>query len=258
MSSLTSFGSAGMEGRGYADEAIASPSSTNSSTLVYLTIMAPKTIPIPSILTQKKKSKRKAAREPLVFYKRSKRALPEGPPLSGSLDPNIWMDQHVQFNLFPKEKELFKGMTEEEASNIGYELIARLNTTIKSNEELTLRVVEVEKVIADEKAKAKTLLADVRTTTRQLQRSNNDLKLDLQHSAEKNKELVTERDNLLAEWDSLCGKVPLENPHLDMIKIIVNEELVAMPTVPETPTPVVPFVEHLVVEVIEETEGTNA
>ncbi|KAG2384143.1 uncharacterized protein HKW66_Vig0150940 [Vigna angularis] len=69
---------------------------------------------------------------------------------------------------------------------------------MKSNEELTLQVAEVEKVVANEKTKAKTLLGEARTITCQLQISNDDLKLDLQCSGEKNKKLVTERDDLLA------------------------------------------------------------
>ncbi|KAG2389660.1 uncharacterized protein HKW66_Vig0177330 [Vigna angularis] len=135
-------------------------------------------------------------------------------------------------------------MTKEEASDMAYELAARsnvciayvasrrkvaasvelqalqekLDATIKSNEELTLRVAEVEKVPVDEKTKAKTLLAEARTIARQLQQSNNGLKLDLQRSVEKNKELVIERESLLTKRDSLHGKVQKlddENKFLD-------------------------------------------
>lgn len=62
-------------------------------------------------------------------------------------------------------------------------------------------------MVEDDKSKAKTLLAEACTSVRQLQRSNDDLKLDIQRSTEKSKELVTERDNLLTERDSLRGKM---------------------------------------------------
>lgn len=170
----------------------------------------------------------------------------------------------------------------------------KLDEVVKSNKELTLRLAEVERMVEDDKSKAKTLLAEACTSVRQLQRSNDDLKLDIQRSTEKSKELVTERDNLLTERDSLRGKmqkmeeenkflgdevinehvlgfnkpiarcnllyqVPLDDPHFDVTKIIVNGELVPISTIPKTPTLIVQTVKpHPIVEVIEETDGANA
>ncbi|KAG2399372.1 uncharacterized protein HKW66_Vig0081460 [Vigna angularis] len=82
-----------------------------------------------------------------------------------------------------------------------------LNIQSSSNEELTLWLEEFGKASEDEKKKAKTLLAEARHNAHSLQRSNDDLKLDLESSGDKNKDLVTERDNLLTERDSLHGKV---------------------------------------------------
>lgn len=59
-------------------------------------------IPISFGPTQKKKkNKQKAAWEPLVSSKCNKRNLPEGPPLSGLLDPNAWVVRriHLTFSL---------------------------------------------------------------------------------------------------------------------------------------------------------------
>lgn len=58
---------------------------------------------------------------------------------------------------------------------------------MKSKKELTLRLAEVEKMAEDNKAKAKTLLVEACSSKRQLQRSNDDLTLDMQRSAKKNK-----------------------------------------------------------------------
>ncbi|KOM29070.1 hypothetical protein LR48_Vigan632s000500 [Vigna angularis] len=151
-----------------------------------------------------------------------------------------------------EEKEYSKGMIEEEVSNMAYELAARsrvcmayaasrrkvaafvelqalqekLEATVKSNEELTLRVAKVEKFVVDDKAKAKALLAEARTIARQLQRSNDDLKLDLPCSGERNKELVIERDDLLIERDSLRGKLQkLDDENKFLGEEVINEHV---------------------------------
>ncbi|KOM56503.1 hypothetical protein LR48_Vigan10g239500 [Vigna angularis] len=114
----------------------------------------------------------------------------------------------------------------------------KLDATMKSNEELTLQVAEVEKVVANEKTKAKTLLGEARTITCQLQISNDDLKLDLQCS------------------------VLLDDPRFDIMKMVVEGKLVNVPlrNIPKTSTPIAPFAEPqpVVVENIEEAEGENA
>ncbi|WVZ07137.1 hypothetical protein V8G54_020483 [Vigna mungo] len=124
-------------------------------------------------------------------------------------------------------------------------------------------------------------------------RSHEDLKLDLQRSTSKNKELVIKRDNLLTERGTLrntmlklendnkflvdevvnehvlnfettlaqCNlvfHVPINDPHLNVEMIVVNGELMPM-HVPPPSTPVVQDVEQPpIIEVIEETDGVNA
>ncbi|WVZ06446.1 hypothetical protein V8G54_019792 [Vigna mungo] len=146
---------------------------------------------------KKKKNKRKVAREPSVSSKRSRRALHDGPPLSGLFDLSLWVAKRIHFDLFTKKKGFVKGMTEEEASNMAFELAARsamcmafelaaqspmcmayaaekkettstelqalqekYDEAVKSNKELTLRLAKVEKMAEDDKNKANTLLAE--------------------------------------------------------------------------------------------------
>ncbi|KOM55958.1 hypothetical protein LR48_Vigan10g185000 [Vigna angularis] len=272
-----------------------------------------------SDLTQKKKkNKRKAARELSVSSKRSRRALPNSAPLSGPVDPSLWVAKHIDFDLFIEEKGFVKGMTEEEASNMAFDLAARstmcvayavekkattsieiqalqekYDKAMKSNKDLTLRLAEVEKMPEDDKNKANTLLVESRSFHPKLQRSNDDLKLDLLRFTEKGKELIAERDNLLSKWDSLrdnvqkledenkflgeevinehvldfekafsqCNllyHVPLDDSRFNVMKMIVNGELVPIP-VPETLAPTVEATQPpLVIEVIVEIDGANA
>ncbi|KOM34335.1 hypothetical protein LR48_Vigan02g048500 [Vigna angularis] len=129
-----------------------------------------------------------------------------------------------------------------------------------------------------DKNKAITLLAESHSSHRKLQCSNDELKLDPQRSTNKNKELVTKRDNLLTERGALrdtvlklenenkflgdevvnehlldfekalaqCNllfQVPLEDPHLDVGMIVVEVELVPI-QVPPPSTPIIQAVEQ--------------
>ncbi|KOM56733.1 hypothetical protein LR48_Vigan10g262500 [Vigna angularis] len=169
----------------------------------------------------KKKAKRKAAREASVESQPAKRLLPDGPPLPGLLSPNSWVAKRLHFDLFAEEKTLVSGMTEEEVSNMSLELTARLalcqtyaaqkkasasaelqalqakfDSTIKANQDLTLLLVETERVAKEDKKKASTLLAEARATQRRMQRSLDDAKLDLQKPTSSNATLTAERDSL--------------------------------------------------------------
>ncbi|KOM55488.1 hypothetical protein LR48_Vigan10g138000 [Vigna angularis] len=203
----------------------------------------------------KKKGKCKTAWESSVSSKHSKRSLSDDPPLSGPLSSNSWVAKCIHFDLFAEEKNLMKGMTEEEASNMAWELAAR--STMK----LTLRLAEVERITDEDKRKDNTLLVESRSAQRRLQRSSDDLKLDLQKSTNKYKELGTDRDNLLVERDVLRDRVlkletdnkflgdevvkehllgfgkalaqcnvffqiPLEDPHLDVSMVVMDGKLV--------------------------------
>ncbi|XP_017422236.1 uncharacterized protein LOC108331807 [Vigna angularis] len=271
---------------------------------------APPAEPIP-----KKKGKRKVVRELSAESKHAKRSLPDGPPLSGPLSPNSWVAKRIHFDLFAEEKALVSGMTEEEASNMAMELATRstmclayaaqkrasastefqvlqekFDAAVKSNQDLTLRLAETERMAEEDKKKASTLLAEARATQRRMQRSLDDAKLDLQKATASNTKLMAERDGLLADQDSLqdrltkleadnkflgdevmnehllgfekalaqCNllfQVPTDDPRLDVSMMVVDEKLVPIHVPPPSP-PAVPTVEA-VVEVIEETDGAD-
>ncbi|KOM35252.1 hypothetical protein LR48_Vigan02g140200 [Vigna angularis] len=199
----------------------------------------------------KKKGKQKVVRESSASSKRSKRALPDGPPLSRPLSPNSWVAKRIHFDLFAEEKALVKGMTEDEVSNMAMELAARstmclayaaqkrasasielqslqekYDAAVKSNQELTLRLTETKRIADEDKKKANTLLAEARSTQHRMQRSYDDLKLDLQNATTKNKELVIERDGLLANRDSLRDRVlKLEADNKFLGDEVVNDHL---------------------------------
>ncbi|KOM41465.1 hypothetical protein LR48_Vigan04g166300 [Vigna angularis] len=193
----------------------------------HLADKVPQSEPIP-----KKKGKRKAVRKSSVESIRAKRTLPNGPPLSGPLSPNSWVAKRIHFDLFAEEKALVNGMTEEEASNMAMELAARstmclayaaqkrasastelqslqekYDAAVKSNQDLTLCLAETERIADEDKKKANTLLAETGSAQHRMQQSFDDLKLDLQKATTSNKELMTERDGLLADRDLLRDRV---------------------------------------------------
>ncbi|KOM45688.1 hypothetical protein LR48_Vigan06g099400 [Vigna angularis] len=158
--------------------------------------------------------------------------LPDRPPLSRLLSPN-------------------SGMTEEEAFNMAMELVARstmclayaahkrasastklqalqekFDAAFKSNQDLTLRLAETERMAEEDKKKASTLLAEARATQRRMQQSLDDAKLDLQKATTSNTKLTVERDALLAERDSLQDRVTrLEADNKLLGDEVVNEHL---------------------------------
>ncbi|KOM58054.1 hypothetical protein LR48_Vigan11g108700 [Vigna angularis] len=209
---------------------------------------APQSEPIP-----KKKGKRKVVRESFAESKRAKRTLPDGPPLSGPLSPNSWVVKRIHFHLFAEEKALVSGMTEEEASNMAMELAARSTmclayiaqkrastsielqalqekyvASVKSNQDLTLRLAEIERIADKDKKKANALLAEERAAQRRMQRSFDDLKLDLQNATTSNKDLMAKREGLLADRDSLRDRVlKLEADNKFLGDEVVNEHLLS-------------------------------
>ncbi|KOM34635.1 hypothetical protein LR48_Vigan02g078500 [Vigna angularis] len=264
-------------------------------------VQSPKSVRRPTDKVQqsepipKKKGKRKVVRESSASSKRSKRALPDGPPLSGPMSPNSWVAKHIQFDLFVEEKALVKGMIEEEASNMAMELATRSTmcmayAAVKSNQELMLRLAETERIADEDKKKANTLLAEAHSAQRRMQQSYDDLNLDLQNATTKNKELVTERDDLLADRDSLrdrvlkleannkflgdevvnehllgfekalaqCNilfQVPTEDPRLDVSMMVVDGKLVPIHVPPPSPL-AIPNVQTPV-EVFKEIDGAD-
>ncbi|KOM34851.1 hypothetical protein LR48_Vigan02g100100 [Vigna angularis] len=198
----------------------------------------------------KKKGKRKAVRESSTESKHAKRSLPDGPPLSGL------------------------GMTEEEASIMAMELAARLtmclayvaqkrasastelqalqekfDATVKSNQDLTLRLAETERMAEEDKKKANTLLAEARATQRRMQRSLDDAKLDLQKATTSNTKLM------VARLVQPPLQVSTDDPRLDVSMMVVDGKLVPIHVPPPSP-PAVPNVEAAI-EVIVETDGAD-
>ncbi|KOM27520.1 hypothetical protein LR48_Vigan432s002500 [Vigna angularis] len=240
--------------------------------------------------------------------KHAKRSLPDGPPLSGLLSPNSWVAKRIHFDLFVEEKALVSGMTEEEASNMAMELAARstmclayaaqkrasastelqalqekFDAAVKSNQDLTLRLAETERMAEEDKKKASTLLAEARATQRRMQRSLDDAKLDLQKATTSNTKLTAERDSLqdrvtkLEAENKLLGdevvnehllgfdkalaqcnllfQVPTDDPRLDVSMMVVDDKLVPIHVPPPPPTTVSNV--EAAAEVIAETEGAD-
>ncbi|KOM37180.1 hypothetical protein LR48_Vigan03g056100 [Vigna angularis] len=144
-------------------------------------------IRISSDPTQKKK--RKATQEPLVSSKRSKRKK-----AAASTELQVLQE--------------------------------KFDEVVKSHKELTFLLAEVEKMAEDDKAKAKILLPKSRASMRQLQRYNDDLKLDLLCFTEKNKELTTKRGILLIKRNSLRDKVQkMEKENKFLGEEVINEHV---------------------------------
>ncbi|KOM53185.1 hypothetical protein LR48_Vigan09g184400 [Vigna angularis] len=256
----------------------------------------------------KKKGKRKAARETFAESKHAKRSLPDGPPLPSLLSPNSWVAKHLHFDHFAEDKALISGMTEEEVSNMSLELTARaalcqtyaaykrasasaelqelqakLESTIKANQDLTLRLAETERMAEEDKNKASTLLAEGRAVQRRMQRSLDDAKLDLQKATASNTTLTTERDSLLDRVTKLEAEVkllgdevvnehvlgfdkavaqchllfqvPTDDPRLDVSMMVVDDKLVPIHVPPSSP-PVGQNVEAPI-ETVGETDGAE-
>ncbi|KAG2402507.1 uncharacterized protein HKW66_Vig0237040 [Vigna angularis] len=247
--------------------------------------------PIPLLLPSpppKKKGKRKVARETSAESKHAKRSLPDGPPLPSFLSPNSWVAKHLHFDHFAEDKALVSGMTEEEASNMSMELTARaalcqayaahkkasasaelqalqakLESSIKANQDLTLQLAETERMAEEDKKKASTLLAEGRASQRRTQRSLDDAQLDLQKAIASNTTLMAERDSLLdrvtkleaevkllgdevvnehvLDFDKalaqchLLFQVPTDDPRLDVSMMVVDNQLVPISVPPSSP-----------------------
>ncbi|KOM57469.1 hypothetical protein LR48_Vigan11g050200 [Vigna angularis] len=236
----------------------------------------------------KKKGKRMAAQETSAESKHAKRSLPDGPPLPGLLSSDLWVAKRLHFDLFTEEKALVSGMTEEEASNMALELTARLamcqtyvaqkkafasvelqalqarfESTFKANQDLTLQLAEAEWMAEEDKKKASTLLAEARATQRRMQRSLDDVKLDLQKATSSNATLTAERDSLRGQVTKLeaevkllgdevvnehvlsfdkalaqCNllfNVPIDDPRLDVSMMVVDNKLVPISIPPSSP-----------------------
>ncbi|KAG2405441.1 uncharacterized protein HKW66_Vig0046960 [Vigna angularis] len=129
---------------------------------------------------------------------------------------------------------MVSGMTDEEASNMTLELAARLalcqtyvarkkasavaelqelqaklESSIKANQDLTLKLAETERMAEEDKKKANTLLAEGRAAQRLTQRSLDDALLDLQKATASNNTLKTEWDSLLDRVTKLEAEVKL-------------------------------------------------
>ncbi|KOM39772.1 hypothetical protein LR48_Vigan03g315400 [Vigna angularis] len=219
----------------------------------------------------KKKGKRKAVRESSAESKRAKRTLPDAMELAA---------RSTMCLAYATQKRA-SASTELQA------LQEKYDAAVKSNQELTLRLAETERIADEDKKKANTLLVEARAVQRRMQRSFDDLKLDLQKATTSNKELMAERDGLLADRDSLrdrvlkleadnkflgdevvnelllgfekalaqCNllfQVPTEDPCLDVSMMVVDESLVLIRA---PPSPVAIPNAQTPIEVIEETGG---
>ncbi|KOM58056.1 hypothetical protein LR48_Vigan11g108900 [Vigna angularis] len=184
------------------------------------------TSPAPPLEAEcKKKGKRKAAKETSAESKRLKRHLPDGPPLTRLLSPNVWVAKRLHFDIFTEEKALVSGMTEEEASNMALELAARSAMCLSYAAEKRASA-STERMAEEDKKKASTLLAEARAAQRRMQRSLDDVQLDLQKATASNSTLTVERDSLLArvtELDARVTEVEAENKLLG--DEVVNEHL---------------------------------
>ncbi|BAT89879.1 hypothetical protein VIGAN_06099700 [Vigna angularis var. angularis] len=101
-----------------------------------------------------------------------------------------------------------------------------LEASLKANEDLTRCLKEVLMNAEDEREKYATALTKAQNDNCLLQRSNDDLRLDLHRATGKNKDLVKERETLLSEKDALMDdheKLMVENKFMD--GEICNEHL---------------------------------
>ncbi|XP_017429275.1 peptidyl-prolyl cis-trans isomerase FKBP62 isoform X5 [Vigna angularis] len=145
--------------------------------------------------TSKDKGKRKSSKEKSsTSQKRSKRSSPEGPLLTGPLDPNVRVAKRVSNNLSSEENAFFKWMTSEEAADMAFELNVRagicmafsagtpketayaeelqaaqqdLEVVLKANEDLNRQLDEAKKACAtyeEGKKMAASSLTEARTT----------------------------------------------------------------------------------------------
>ncbi|KOM37394.1 hypothetical protein LR48_Vigan03g077600 [Vigna angularis] len=232
----------------------------------------------PSKSPPKKKGKQKAAWETSVESKHAKMSLPDGPPLPGLLSSNLWVAKRLHFDLFFEEKT-YAAQKKASASAELQALQAKLDSTVKANQDLTLQLAETERMAEEDKKKASTLLAEARATQRRMQRSLDDAKLDLQKATSSNSTLTAERDSLrdqvtkLEEEVKLLGdevvsehvlgfdkalaqcnllfQVPTDDPRLDVSMMVVDNKLVPIQIPPSSP-PVGQNVKA-VVEVVGET-----
>ncbi|KOM58075.1 hypothetical protein LR48_Vigan11g110900 [Vigna angularis] len=121
--------------------------------------------------------KRKVVKDKSVSSgKKKRRKVPEGPLLAGSFDSTVDLADRLEYRLNPEEKKLFHGMTIGEVVDLAYELNVRSNLCLayavgsaksiiaeefeaallelekakKSNENLTRRVEEIQKMAEDE------------------------------------------------------------------------------------------------------------
>ncbi|KOM29888.1 hypothetical protein LR48_Vigan831s000600 [Vigna angularis] len=183
--------------------------------------------------------KRKAVKDKSVSSsKKKKRKVSDGPLLAGPFDSTVHLADRLEYRLNPEEKKLFHGMTTGEAVDLAYELNVRANLCLayaagsaksilaeelesarldltkaqKSNEDLTRRVEQLQKMVEEERKKASTTLTQARSTARQLQKVNEELKSDLENG-------VTQITNLTKERDALAStqtKLTAENKALVM------------------------------------------
>lgn len=89
-------------------------------------------------------------------------------------------------------------------------LVAELETAQKDLEEakkenttLSLRLKEVSKAEEDDRVKVANALQEAQDEVTRLKRSTDTLKLNLQKASSQNKELIKERDVVVADWDRL-------------------------------------------------------
>ncbi|KOM41327.1 hypothetical protein LR48_Vigan04g152500 [Vigna angularis] len=248
----------------------------------------PSTVQVEDEVSLQRGGKRKVVKDKSVCSsKKKKRKVPEGPLMAGPFDSTVHLADRLEYRLDPEENKLLHGMTTGEVVDLAYELNVRSNLCLayaagsaksiiaeelevarldlekakKSNEDLTRRVEELQKMAEDERQKASVILAKARNAARQLQKVNDDLKSDLQKSAIQITDLTRERDALAATQakmtvenkalgDDVCNerfrgfeqgiaqchyffKVPLDFPDFDIMKDVVNGELIAL-SLPET------------------------
>ncbi|KOM47431.1 hypothetical protein LR48_Vigan07g113500 [Vigna angularis] len=121
--------------------------------------------------------------------------------------------------------------------------------------DLTLRLAETERIAEEDKKKASTLLAEARATQRRMQRSLDDAKLDLQKATSSSATLMAERDSLHDRVTKLEAEnkllVPTDDPRLDVSMMVVDNKLVPVHIPPSSP-PVAQNVDTAV-EVVGET-----
>ncbi|KOM26347.1 hypothetical protein LR48_Vigan252s005900 [Vigna angularis] len=197
-------------------------------------------------------------------------------------DSTVHLADRLEYRLNPEEKKLFHRMTTGEAVDLAYELNVRANLCLayaagsaksilaeelestrldsakaqKSNEDLTRRIEKLQKMAEEERQKASATLTQARSTARQLQKVNEELKSDLEKGATQITDLTKERDafaaaqiKLTAEnkvvGDEVCNErfrgfeqgiaqcsyffqVPLDFPDFDIMKDVVDGKLVVI------------------------------